>query len=70
MFLVWYDPSPKKPLGVKVAEACERYTERFGGQPAVCLVNPLDRCEAAGVEVRERAQVGRHQFWVGHDDPD
>ncbi len=72
MFLGWYDPDKKKPAAQKVAEATERYVEKFGGAPEVCLASVQDATELEGklpVPVRGVAFVPRHTFYVGVDDP-
>ncbi len=38
--LLWYDADPRKPLWTKIAEAAQRYYEKFGVRPNTCFVNP------------------------------
>lgn len=38
-YLGWFDDSPKKTVGAKVAEAAARYERRFGRPANVCLVS-------------------------------
>lgn len=70
MYLAWFDADRKKPVGQKIAEARERYVEKFGRQPAICLVNPADAIDDAVVELRPVAHIGRHCFWIGFDEAD
>lgn len=38
--LLWFDGDPNRPLAVKIAEATDRYKQRFGVAPNLCLVHP------------------------------
>jgi hypothetical protein len=69
MYLGWYDPDKKKKSGRKLAEAVERYQEKYGKAPAVVLVNASDAQEYPGVEVRVVAHVAPNTFFVGEDEP-
>ena len=40
MYLAWFDANPKKPIAQKIAEAHQRFVEKFNRQPLVCLINP------------------------------
>jgi hypothetical protein len=68
MYLAWFDANPKKPVAQKIAEARERYIEKFGRQPLVCLVNPADVVAESAVELRPLPHIGRHCFWIGADE--
>ncbi len=74
MFLGWYDPDKKCPARLKLADAVERYVEKFGAQPEVCLTNVTDAAElAADAEapdllVRGVSYIPRFTFYVGVDD--
>lgn len=68
MYLAWFDPDRKKPVQQKIADARERYREKFGQEPAICLVNAADTIDNSAIELRPVAYVGRHYFLVGHDD--
>ena len=70
MYLAWFDANPKKPIAQKIAEAHERYVEKFGRKPRVCLVNPGDVIPESPVELRPLAYIGRHCFWIGVDEAD
>jgi hypothetical protein len=77
MFLGWYDPDRKKPARAKLAEAIERYEEKFGRQARFCLTSPLDAAELAEpsrqfpgeppVEVQARSYIARWTFYIGED---
>lgn len=71
MFLGWYDPDKKRPAAEKLAEAIERYEEKFGSVPEVCLTSAADAAELAGkadLPVRAVTFISRHTFYVGVED--
>lgn len=74
MFLGWYDPDKKKPARAKLAEAIERYEEKFGDAPAACLTNAIEATELAGdkqrppLDIRGVAYIPRFTFYVGVED--
>ena len=41
-FLGWYDPDKKKSAGAKLAEACQRFTDKFGQEARYCLCSSAD----------------------------
>ncbi len=74
MFLGWYDPDKKKPARLKLAEAIERYGEKFGATPDACLTSPTDAAELAAdgkapdLAVRAVGYIPRWTYYVGVDD--
>ncbi len=74
MFLGWYDPDKKKPARLKLAEAIERYAEKFGVAPEACLTSPIDAAElsvdakAPALPVRAAHFIPRWTFYVGVED--
>jgi hypothetical protein len=71
MFLGWYDPDKRKSAATKLAEAVERYVEKFGSAPALCLTSSLDAVDLAGkteLPVRAVSYIGRYTFYVGVED--
>jgi hypothetical protein len=72
VFLAWYDPDKRKSAAVKVAEAAERYVEKFGSAPALCLTSVADAGEleeeTGGVMVRAVSFIGRNVFYVGAEE--
>ena len=68
MYLAWFDADRKKSVAEKIAEARERYVEKFGAEPVVCLVNPADVVEGSAVELRPATYIGRNCFWIGVDE--
>ena len=71
MFLGWYDPDKKRPATEKLAEAVERYAEKFGSEPEICLTSAADAAELAGktdLPVRAVTFISRHTFYVGVED--
>ena len=75
MFLGWYDPDKKKPAREKVADAVERYRERFGGDPTTCMTGTIDAAEldrdaaAFDLIIAERSFIPRFTFYVGIEEP-
>ncbi len=65
MFLIWYDDTKKKPTEEKILEGVERYIERFGEPPNVCLVNPSDVVPTKGITVRPTTYVRANNYWLG-----
>lgn len=80
MFLSWYDPDRKKPARLKLEQAIERYTEKFGRTPSVVLTNPVDADalrqpakaypDPLPLPVEEAAFVSRWTFYIGGDMPE
>ena len=74
MFLGWYDPDKKRPARLKLADAIERYAEKFGVPPVACLTNPIEAAELAGdskapnLPIRAAAYIPRWTFYVGVED--
>jgi hypothetical protein len=58
--LLWYDDDPRKPSEQKIAQALERYKEKFGLAPDTCYV-------PAGVQVTAEALSGLISRNGGHD---
>lgn len=73
MFLGWYDPDTRFPVERKLSEAIERYVEKFGSEPEICLTSAADAAALEGkttIPVRAVSFVSRHTFYVGvEDDP-
>lgn len=70
MFLGWYDPDKKVSEVSKVTEAIERYGEKFGSAPEVCLTSPadaaaLERDGFTAIPVRAVSFISRHTYYVG-----
>jgi hypothetical protein len=77
MFLAWYDPDRKRKPTLKFTDAIERYVEKFGEQPSVCLTTAElaseIASEAAGraIEVLSKPYLPKNTFYVGHwDEPE
>lgn len=76
MFLGWYDPDKKKPVRMKFVEACERYTERFGGPAEMCLTSVVDADElnadslvATTLTIKGIHYIPRYTFYLGVEEP-
>lgn len=76
MFLGWYDPDRKKSARAKLADACERFEEKFGRRARFCLTSTQDASEIhatpdelpPGIEsVQARTYIARWTFYVGED---
>lgn len=60
MGLLWYEPSRGVPLAERIDAAAERYLERFGEAPNVCLVSPseVEAFDRIAVRGDKRIQPG------------
>jgi hypothetical protein len=77
MYLGWYDPDRKKPARAKLAEAIERYEEKFGRTPRFCLTSPQDAVDLAEpsrkfpdappVSIQARGYIARWTFYIGEE---
>jgi hypothetical protein len=69
--MLWFDDSPKS-ISDRVKRAVEFYSEKYGQQPTLCLVNPemLDAEEGviAGIQIRRARLIMPGHFWIGIDD--
>ena len=68
--LLWFDKDPRIPFVQKVLEAAERYHEKFGAEANTCYVHPSllpAGVTVPGFELRTRATILPHHFWVGFD---
>ncbi len=65
MFLLWYDDTKKKPTEEKILEGIERYVQRFGARPNLCLVHPEEVVQARGIAIRGAEYVRRNNYWIG-----
>lgn len=68
MFLLWFDDTKKKTVEQKILEGVERYLERFGERPNVCVVHRGAQVPALGIEIREAEYVRPNYFWIGLED--
>ena len=75
MFLGWYDPDRKKPARLKLAQAIDRYVEKFGETPDLVLTNPVDAGDLRSptkadpgellLSIQEAPYIPRWTFYVG-----
>ena len=69
--LLWFDNDPKRSLEDKIAQAAERYSQKFGQQPNTCYVNPQmvagpeNGKIAKDVRVVTAKNILPHHFWLG-----
>lgn len=66
--MLWFDDSARS-LKIKVKEAADYYSEKYGHAPTHCFVNPAmlsEKVKASnGVEVMESRTVMPGHFWIG-----
>jgi hypothetical protein len=67
--MLWFDNDPKRDMTVKIQEAAEFYTKKYGQAPNVCFVHPSmipgDSLQAGKIQVRPTRSVMPHHFWIG-----
>jgi len=68
--LLWFDNDPRHTLEEKIAQAAERYFQKFGQRANTCYVNPgmfpeQGGLQANGVRVVAAPYVLPHHLWVG-----
>jgi hypothetical protein len=74
MFLGWQDTDRKKSPERKVAEALERYREKFGEEPEAVLANLEDApaleklAEQRQLQLRAVSYIPKFTFYVGIED--
>lgn len=76
MYVVWYDPDKRRSAHLKVLDACERYTEKFGLAAVDCLTSIPDAEELIAdsdlpkvMQVRGIHYIPRYTFYVGVEEP-
>ncbi len=74
--LLWYDADPKTPIEKKIADAAQRYFDRFGVRPDTCFVGDVNiavNVNDLGVEtpdgpkiaIRVKPSILPNHFWLG-----
>jgi len=69
--LLWYDADKKRSMKAKIAQAAQRYREKFGRFPNVCYINPADgesgtvTIDDRGITILTAKNTLRHHYWVG-----
>lgn len=68
--LLWYDASPDKPLAAKLAEAAQRYYQKFGVRPNQAYINPTawtkELAQATSeLKVDPRPSILLNHIWLG-----
>jgi hypothetical protein len=66
--LLWYDDDPRKPSEQKIAQALERYKEKFGLAPDTCYVPAGVQVTVPRLRVVPSRAVRPNHFWIGLDD--
>jgi len=67
IYLGWFDDNAKKPVPTRIAEAVERYIQRFGQQPNVVLVSDREGVEIAGLKVRPTHHIRPNNYQIGRE---
>lgn len=77
LFLSWWDGDKKKHPRQKLAEAIERYVEKFGTTPRLCFTSAQDALDLAApsrkfpgelpVQVNARSYIAKSTFYIGDD---
>lgn len=65
IYLGWYDDDTRKQTLTKIDEAIERYEQKFGATPNVCLVSEKEVVEHNRVQVRASRHVRPNNFMIG-----
>ena len=65
-YLAWYDDDRKKEAQAKIDEAIERFIERYGMEPNICLVNEEDQLRHQRVVIKPVHRVAKHTFLIGY----
>ncbi|MFN8535071.1 MAG: hypothetical protein U0556_16150 [Dehalococcoidia bacterium] len=65
MGLLWYEPSRGVPLADRIDAAAERYSERFGELPNICLVAQSEIAEFDRVAVRSDRRIRPGYLLIG-----
>jgi hypothetical protein len=66
--LLWYDPDAKKAGQAKIAEAAQRYVEKFGVEPNACHVSPGSEAGHDSIAVVPDRWIRPGYFWLGVDE--
>jgi len=68
--MLWLDTDPKKPLVQKVVEAMRYYSNKYGGVPTLCQVNPKDYepVNPAIMQVEPMRYILPGHLWIGIQD--
>lgn len=67
-YLAWYDDDRKKEAQTKIDEAIERFVERYGVEPNICLVSEEDQLQHERLIIKPVHRVAKNTFWVGYEE--
>ncbi len=67
-YLAWYDDDKKKAAAKKIDEAYERFIERYGLEPNICLVNEEEEIRHDKLIIKQVHRVAKNTYWIGHED--
>lgn len=67
-YLAWYDDDRKKPASAKIDEAAQRFIEKYGRVPNLCLVSEGERIEHEKLVVKPAHRLRRNTFWITYDE--
>lgn len=66
--MLWFDNS-QDPLDEKIRRAAAHYRQKFGAEPNLCFVHPVDGItQLEGIQVRNSNNVLRNHIWLGVED--
>src|SRR4051812_22830336 len=65
MYLGWFDDAKDRTIEEKISEGIERYTQKFGHAPSLCMANPGQVVSHPAVRVTSRDYIQPNHFWLG-----
>ena len=69
--LLWFDNDSKRSLEDKIAQAVERYVQKFGHEPNTCYINPQMIGEGRTIKLSKQIRLATahnilpNHFWLG-----
>jgi len=70
--MLWFDDSPKRPLGEKIERAASHYERKYGRPPNVCYLNESNLSNQVSTDKPIRIvglkDILPYHFWVGVSD--
>lgn len=66
-YLGWYDDDSKKTPLAKIDEARERYAQRYGYWPNICLISSREPVEHPSIRTRPDPLLRLNNYYLGFD---
>lgn len=65
--LLWFDGNKSTSTLRKILNAKKRYVEKYGVEPNVCFVNPVDfkDIQINGMKVKSKVTIMKNHIWLG-----